>query len=103
HTSFPTRRSSDLQSYRNDSDYHIIDVRNQDEWEAGRIEPAQHIMLGTLPKRLDELPQGKTYITYCRAEGRSAIAASILQANGFNNVMIVNGGYLAWTREKSTV
>lgn len=92
-----------LQSYRNDSDYHIIDVRNQDEWEAGRIEPAQHIMLGTLPKRLDELPQGKTYITYCRAEGRSAIAASILQANGFNNVMIVNGGYLAWTREKSTV
>lgn len=79
--------------------YYVIDVRNQDEWDEGRIPGTHHKMLGTLPDRLDELPDGKTYIVHCRTGKRSAIAASILQANGLKNVLNVKGGYQAWATE----
>ncbi|MED0716581.1 MBL fold metallo-hydrolase [Aeribacillus composti] len=92
-----------LQNYLKDDNYCLIDVRNQTEWDEGRIESAQHIMLGTLLDRLHELPKGKTYIVQCRSGARSAIAASLLQANGFKNVLNLKGGYLAWTREKLPV
>ncbi|NNU88474.1 MULTISPECIES: MBL fold metallo-hydrolase [Geobacillus] len=92
-----------LQKYLKDNDYYLIDVRNQAEWDEGYIDGAQHIMLGTLPDRLHELPEGKTYIVQCRTGGRSAIGASILQANGLKRVFNVKGGYLAWVREKLPV
>lgn len=38
---------------------HVLDVRNQTEYDAGHIENAQHIMVGTLSKRLDELQTDK--------------------------------------------
>lgn len=79
--------------------YHLIDVRNQDEWEGGKIPGAHHQMLGTLPDHLDELPDDKTYLVHCRTGRRSSIAASVLQANGFKNVKNVAGGYLAWAKE----
>lgn len=92
-----------LQQYLQDDCYHLVDVRNQAEWDEGHIEGAQHIMLGTLPDRLGELPEGKTYIVQCRSGARSAIAASILQANGRKQVLNLKGGYLAWTKEKLPV
>ncbi|KIQ93777.1 putative polyketide biosynthesis zinc-dependent hydrolase BaeB [Anoxybacillus thermarum] len=92
-----------LQQYLKDDRYHLIDVRNQAEWDEGYIEGAQHIMLGTLADRLHEIPEGKTYIVQCRSGARSAIGASILQAKGFKQVLNLKGGYLAWTREKLPV
>lgn len=92
-----------LEKLLNDGQYHLIDVRNQSEWEEGRIEFAQHIMLGTLKDRLSEIPQGKKYIVQCRSGARSAIAASILQANGFKDVFNLIGGYIAWTKEQLPV
>ncbi|NLY78991.1 MAG: MBL fold metallo-hydrolase [Lysinibacillus sp.] len=76
----------------------IIDVRNLTEYEEGHIEGAKHIMLGTLRKRLDEVPDGKL-IMQCRSGARSAIATSILKANGFEDVINLAGGYLAWVKE----
>ncbi|UOQ95247.1 MBL fold metallo-hydrolase [Halobacillus shinanisalinarum] len=84
-------------------DYVIIDVRNQSEWEEGHMDQAVHIMLGTLPNRLDEIPKGKKVIVHCKSGGRSAIAASILQANGFKEVINVTGGYDAWKRYMETI
>lgn len=88
-----------LQKLLNDDQYHLIDVRNQSEWDDGRIESAQHIMLGTLKNRLNEIPAGKKYIVQCRSGARSAIAASILQANGLHDVYNLKGGYIAWKKE----
>lgn len=76
----------------------IIDVRNLTEYEEGHIDGAKHIMLGTLRKRLDEVPEGKL-IMQCRSGARSAIATSILKANGYQNVVNLAGGYLAWVKE----
>lgn len=92
-----------LQEYLEDDQYRLIDVRNNSEWEAGRIDGAKHIMLGTLKDQLDQLPKDKTYLMQCRSGARSAIATSIMKANGFENVLNVKGGYLAWLSEKLPV
>ncbi|WP_368654286.1 rhodanese-like domain-containing protein [Ornithinibacillus sp. 4-3] len=92
-----------LQEYLEDNQYRLIDVRNNSEWEAGRIDGAEHIMLGTLKDQLDQLPKDKTYLMQCRSGARSAIATSIMKANGFENVLNVKGGYLAWLSEKLPV
>lgn len=94
---------TELNELINNKDYRLIDVRNQSEWDAGRIDGSEHIMLGVLADHIDKLPKDKSYLLQCRTGKRSAIAASLMQANGYKNVMNVQGGYLAWTKEKFPV
>lgn len=61
-------------------DLYIIDVREDDEVAQGVIPGAQHIALGTIPERLDELDTTKPYIIVCKAGGRSANACAYLEA-----------------------
>lgn len=82
-----------------EGDVHLLDVRNQSEYDAGNIDGAQHIMLGTLKKRLDEVETDKKLIVHCLSGGRSAIAISILQAAGVKDVVNMDGGYGRWKRE----
>ncbi|MFC5653765.1 rhodanese-like domain-containing protein [Paenibacillus solisilvae] len=77
---------------------YVLDVRNSNEWANGHIAEAHHIMLGQLPERLGDLPTDKPILVHCRSGGRSAIAASILQANGVNKVLNLLGGYDEWTK-----
>ena len=75
----------------------ILDVREQDEWDAGHAPGALHIPLGELPSRLDELPDpddGTLAIT-CRSGGRSSRAVAWLSQQGFD-VANVDGGMKAW-------
>ncbi|MFN2188967.1 MAG: rhodanese-like domain-containing protein, partial [Candidatus Promineifilaceae bacterium] len=74
----------------------LVDVRNLNEWNEGHIPGARHIMLGTLKARLNELPNNKPIVLQCRTGVRSAIGASILQANGFSNVINLMGGIREW-------
>jgi len=75
---------------------HLVDVRNDSEWEEGHIDGAQHIMLGHLAERVTELPTDRPILVQCRSGARSAIAASILQAHGVKDVRNLLGGYDAW-------
>lgn len=86
-----------------DDDYIVIDVRNQSEVDTGKIDGTSHIMLGTLQDRIEELPKDQKYAVHCQSGMRSAIAASILQANGYKDVTNVKGGYAAWLRENHPV
>ena len=74
----------------------LIDVRDLSEWNEGRIPNAQHIMLGYLARRSDEISSGKPVVVQCRTGGRSAIGASILQANGITSVANLAGGIRDW-------
>lgn len=74
----------------------VLDVRNQSEWNEGHIPGATHIMLGTLAYRLAEVPTDKTLLVQCRSGARSAMACSILQANGRKNVINLTGGIMQW-------
>ncbi|WP_420469474.1 rhodanese-like domain-containing protein, partial [Bacillus licheniformis] len=52
---------------------HVLDVRNLTEWQEGHIPNAQHIMLGTLPERLDEIRRDCPILVQCHSGARSAI------------------------------
>ncbi|EKU47525.1 MULTISPECIES: rhodanese-like domain-containing protein [Brevibacterium] len=73
----------------------IIDVREDDEWEAGHIEGAIHVPLGELPERLDDLPLDDDMYIICRTGGRSLRATAWLNLNGFD-AYNVEGGMGSW-------
>ena len=65
----------------------LLDVRNQDEYDAGHIDGSVLIPVSQLEGRLDELPDREVIIiVYCKAGGRSATAYGILSANGYSNL-----------------
>lgn len=80
----------------------IVDVRNAAEYQERRVVGAQHIPLGYLPDRLDEIPQDKPVITLCASGYRSQIAASILLAANFKNVASLNEGAECWAKRLPT-
>ncbi|WP_211655170.1 MBL fold metallo-hydrolase [Planococcus alpniumensis] len=82
---------------------YVLDVRNQTEFDEGHIDNAKHIMVGTLKNRLDEVATDKTVIVQCQAGARSAIAASVLKANGIDKLVNMTGGYSKWQQEVASV
>lgn len=74
----------------------IVDVRGASEYEAGHIEGADNVFVGTLPDNLDKISKDKQVIIHCQAGDRSAIAYSILTKNGFENVKNFSGGMTEW-------
>lgn len=73
----------------------VIDVREGSEWKEGHVLGAIHIPFHQLSSHLDELPSNRPVATICGGGTRSSIAASILQAQGFEP-MNVTGGIDAW-------
>jgi hydroxyacylglutathione hydrolase len=74
----------------------VVDVRGRAEWEAGHLPGVPNIPVGYLAERLAELPTDRPLVVHCQGGARSAIAASVLQARGFTNVVNLVGGYAAW-------
>jgi len=58
------------------------------------------IPLGALRGRLEELPQGKPIVTFCKISLRGYEAALILKNAGFKNVRVMDGGVVVWPYEK---
>lgn len=79
-------------------DVAIVDVRNLTEYEAGNIN-GQHIMVGRLKNHLDEFPKDHKTIVHCQSGLRSAIAMSVLKANGIHNIVNMTGGYNRWVND----
>lgn len=77
-------------------DVQVVDVRGTTEYEAGHIEGADHVFVGTLPGNLDKISKNKQVIIYCQAGDRSAIAYSVLAGNGFRNVKNFSNGMKEW-------
>jgi glyoxylase-like metal-dependent hydrolase (beta-lactamase superfamily II)/rhodanese-related sulfurtransferase len=77
----------------------VLDVRDDDEFRAGRIPGSIHIPYGELAQRLGELPAGQPIATVCSGGKRSGLAASILQREGFEEVIhVAHGGVGTWKR-----
>lgn len=79
--------------------YHVVDVRRDNEWVLGHIPQARHLMLGHLKERMNEIPGGKPLLINCKSGARSAIAVSMLKANGFEQVLNLIGGFDRWVKE----
>jgi hydroxyacylglutathione hydrolase len=75
----------------------VIDVRGAGEYASGHIPGSLHIPYEQLGERLGELPRDRPIAAICKAGKRSGLAASILQREGFDDVMHVSrGGVTAW-------
>ncbi|MEO8337574.1 MAG: rhodanese-like domain-containing protein [bacterium] len=91
---------NDIAARIDSGDVYVIDVRAATEYDAGHIPGVTHIPLGALPDHLKELPHDMPIVVHCQGGSRSAIAASILKANGFADVANLTGGYRAWEKAK---
>lgn len=83
-------------SLREQPDVMILDVREQDEWDAGHIPGAVFMPMGQVPDRLSEIPKDKTVIVQCRSGNRSSQVTDFLVQQGFTNVHNMAGGLNAW-------
>jgi hydroxyacylglutathione hydrolase len=95
--SYRSASPKELASRIEAGDVKLVDVRSEEEWKAGRIAGADHRFLGRLPDNLSAITHDKPIVTQCQAGGRSAIAASLLQAAGLE-VINMTGGFGAWTK-----
>ena len=73
----------------------LLDVRSPQEWKNGHVPGARHIFLPDLPAKLGELSKAGCIGVYCDSGYRAAIAASLLQASGFD-VANIPGSWQAW-------
>jgi rhodanese-related sulfurtransferase len=80
-----------------------VDVREPDEWTAGRAPTAVHIPMSELSGRLHELPEGEEPLyVICRSGGRSARVTAFLVSQGYPAVN-VDGGMQAWAAAGRTM
>jgi rhodanese-related sulfurtransferase len=77
----------------------ILDLRESNEYAAGRLPNALHIPLGQLATRGQELAKfiGRPIIAYCERGQRSRAAAGALAKLGFTEVFTLQGGLRAWS------
>lgn len=77
----------------------LVDVREPAEHAIARIDSARLIPLAQLESRRDELATDTPLIVFCHSGVRSAYAAELLRAAGCDNVLNLEGGIDAWSRE----
>lgn len=73
----------------------FLDVREDDEWEAGHIEGSLHIPMGELSARQDEVPRDQPVAVVCRSGNRSAAVTEALVRAGYDAQNLV-GGVAEW-------
>ncbi|HYE64698.1 MAG TPA: rhodanese-like domain-containing protein [Pyrinomonadaceae bacterium] len=83
----------------------LIDVREDNEWEAGHAAGAEHLGKGIIERDIEgRVPDKKTeLILYCGGGYRSALAADALQRMGYENVYSMAGGWKAWKESGAPV
>jgi rhodanese-related sulfurtransferase len=79
--------------------FHLIDVREQDEWARGHLPNATHLSKGVIERDVETaIPdRAADIVLYCGGGYRSALAADNLRLMGYTNVQSMDGGWREWT------
>ena len=75
----------------------VLDVRNPNEFQIGRIPGTVLIPLGDLPTRMSEVPKDREVIVHCKSGMRSGKAIEFLKSQGYSKLVNVTGGILEWS------
>lgn len=86
---FGSKPTADLGNLIAEGAY-LVDVRTPGEFAQGHVKGSVNIPLDRIPQELGKFKNKKNIIVFCRSGMRSGQALSVLQQNGFTNV--VNGG-----------
>ena len=86
-------------------DAKLIDVREDNEWDAAHAAGAIHLGKGIIERDIETTVPNKSteLILYCGGGYRSALAADVLQNMGYTNVFSMAGGWKAWKESGAPV
>jgi molybdopterin/thiamine biosynthesis adenylyltransferase/rhodanese-related sulfurtransferase len=84
---------------RRGDDLDLVDVRERNEWEIGRIEGARLAPLSSFAEALRTFDSARDVVVYCKVGQRSARAVRHLQEAGFRRVWNLEGGILRWSEQ----
>ncbi len=78
--------------------FHLIDVREDNEWDQAHAAGAIHLGKGIIERDIEKTVPDKSseVILYCGGGYRSALAADALQQMGYTNVLSMDGGWKRW-------
>lgn len=79
--------------------FHLVDVREDNEWAAGHLPKATHLGKGIIERDVEKaIPNpAEPIVLYCGGGYRSAMVAVSLAKMGYTNVLSMQGGYGGWT------
>lgn len=75
----------------------LVDVREQDEWDAGHAPDARLVPLSQLQGRVAELPADSRFLVVCHSGARSMRATAFLRSEGLDAANVM-GGMVAWVQ-----
>jgi rhodanese-related sulfurtransferase len=73
----------------------VVDVRTDEEREAGRIPGTRHVELAVLAAQAETIERDRPVVFYCRGDGRSEMAAEAFRASGYEAYRLA-GGIREW-------
>lgn len=78
----------------------IVDVRNEEKFNAGHIPNAINIPFNKFSEEIDRLKREseKTILVYCGSGNSSGKAMKILNQKEFKSAMIIEGGFSEWIK-----
>jgi hydroxyacylglutathione hydrolase len=75
----------------------VLDIRQRTEYLDGHLPGAVHVELGDIPKRATDIADEPT-VVMCGHGERAMGAASLLEAAGHHDVVVLDGGPQDWVR-----
>ena len=76
----------------------LVDIRTPGEVTGGAIPGARMLPMHLLPLQLQELPQDRDLVLYCRSGARSYQSSAYLKQQGWGRVLNLRGGIIDWAR-----
>lgn len=94
-----------LERMRDNPEAKLIDVREDNEWDAAHAAGAIHLGKGIIERDIETTVPNKDteLILYCGGGYRSALATDSLQKMGYRNVFSLAGGWRAWQEANAPI
>lgn len=89
-------RIPDVSTAQLPADAYLVDVREDDEWQAGHAPDAVHLPMMQVPERLTEIPAEGNVVIVCRSGHRSSEVVRYLIGQGYDNVRNLTDGMFGW-------
>ncbi|WP_414469952.1 rhodanese-like domain-containing protein [Methanobacterium sp. ACI-7] len=91
-----------IKEHEDDSNFEILDIRSDREFESGHIPKAKslHYEGHEFKKKVDNLDKEKEYVIYCKSGVRGGYFLNQMKESGFKKAHNIQGGFLGWKISK---